>query len=109
VEESISDAIIRIRKKTGWGYNKILQALRRLRHKISRQTVKNVLVEAGLGPEPHDHPDTWSEFIKWHPETMWQCDVACKRKWTVKGMVIDPFRERADSSLLFGLRAKIDF
>jgi putative transposase len=87
VEECISDAIIRIRKETGWGYTKILQAMRRLGHKISRQTVKNVLVEAGLGPEPHDHPDTWSEFLKRHAETMWQCDFACKRKWTVKGMV----------------------
>jgi hypothetical protein len=78
---------IRIRKETGWGYTKIVQAMRRLGHKISRQTVKNVLVEAGLGPEPHDHPDTWSEFLKRHAETMWQCDFACKRKWTVKGMV----------------------
>ena len=87
LEESIGDAIIRIRKETGWGYTKIVQAMRRLGHKISRQTVKNVLVEAGLSPEPHDHPDTWSEFLKRHAETMWQCDFACKRKWTVKGMV----------------------
>ena len=50
-------------------------------------TVKYVLVEAGLGPEPHDHPDTWPEFLKRHAETMWQCDFACKWKWTVRGMV----------------------
>jgi hypothetical protein len=25
-------------------------------------------------------------FLKRHAETMWQCDFACKRKWTVKGM-----------------------
>ena len=87
IDESISDAIIRIRKETGWGYTKIVQTMRRLGHKISRQTVKNVLVEAGLGPEPHDHPDTWSDFLKRHAETLWQCDFACKRKWTIKGMV----------------------
>ena len=87
VEESISEAIIRIRKETGWGYTKIVQAMRRLGHSISRQTVKNVLVDAGLGPEPHDTPDTWSEFLKRHADTMWQCDFACKRKWTIKGMV----------------------
>ena len=74
VEESVSDAIIRIRKETGWGYTKIVQAMRRLGHKISRQTVKNVLMEAGLGPEPQDHPDTWAEFLKRHGETMWQCN-----------------------------------
>jgi putative transposase len=34
--------------------------MRRLGHSISRQTVKNVLVQAGLGPEPQDHPDMWN-------------------------------------------------
>jgi putative transposase len=87
VEESLSDLIIRIRKETGFGYTKILQELRRLGIHVSRQTVKNVLVEAGLGPEPQDHPDTWSEFLRRHAETMWQCDFACKNKWTIKGMV----------------------
>jgi putative transposase len=87
VEEGVHDAIIRIRKETGWGYTKIVQAMRRLGHTISRQTVKNVLVQAGLGPEPQDHPDTWSEFLRRHAATMWQCDFACKRKWTIRGMV----------------------
>jgi putative transposase len=86
-DESIADTIIRIRKETGWGYTKIVQAMRRLGHRISRQTVKNILVEAGLGPEPSDHPDTWSDFLKRHAATMWQCDFASKRKWTIKGMV----------------------
>jgi putative transposase len=49
--------------------------------------VKNILVEAGLGPDPGDHPDTWSDFLKRHAATMWQCDFASKRKWTIKGMV----------------------
>ncbi|WP_168566047.1 integrase core domain-containing protein [Crateriforma spongiae] len=86
-DESIAETIIRIRKETGWGYTKIIQAMRRLGHRISRQTVKNILVEAGLGPDPSDHPDTWSDFLKRHAATMWQCDFASKRKWTVKGMV----------------------
>jgi putative transposase len=60
VEEGVHDAIIRIRKETGWGYTEIVQAMRRLGHSISRQTVKNVLVQAGLGPEPQDHPDMWN-------------------------------------------------
>jgi len=87
VEESVSEAILRIRKETGWGYTKILQALRRLGHTVSRQTVKNVLVEAGLGPQPQDHPDTWGEFLRRHAATLWQCDFACKKKWTIKGLV----------------------
>ena len=87
IEESVSEAILRIRKETDWGYTKIVQALRRLGHKVSRQTVKNVIVEAGLGPTPSDNPDTWSDFLKRHAATLWQCDFACKRKWTIKGMV----------------------
>jgi putative transposase len=87
VEESVSDTIIRIRKETGWGYTKIVQALRRLGHKVSRQTVKNVIVAAGLGPQPNDHPDSWSDFLRRHAATLWQCDFACKKKWTVRGLV----------------------
>ena len=79
VEECISDAILRIRKELNWGYTKIVQALRRLGHTVSRQTVKNVLVQAGLGPKPHDHPDTWSDFLKRHAATMWQCDFFSKK------------------------------
>lgn len=65
----------------------IVQAMRRLGRKVSRQTVKSVLVEAELDPEPSDHPDTWSDFMKRHAATMWPCDFACKRKWTIRGMV----------------------
>jgi putative transposase len=87
IDESIAETIIRIRKETGWGYTMILQALRRLGHRVSRQTVKNVVSEAGLGPDPSDHPDTWSDFLRRHAATMWQCDFASKRKWTIRGMV----------------------
>lgn len=61
--------------------------MRNLGHKVSRQTVKNVLKEAGLGPDPVDHPDTWSDFLRRHAVVMWQCDFACKRKWMSMGMV----------------------
>ena len=50
--------------------------MRRLGHKVSRQTVKSVLVEAGLGPEPNAHPDTWPGFLERHAVTMWQYGFA---------------------------------
>ncbi len=87
LEEDVRDTIIRIRNETGFGYTKVMQQLRRLGVHVSRQTVKNVLVEAGLGPHPGDHPDTWHKFLKRHAETLWQCDFACKKKWTMKGLV----------------------
>lgn len=86
-DDEIRDTIIRIRNETGFDYTKIMQQLRRLGVHVSRQTVKNVLVAAGLGPLPHDHPDTWHKFLKRHAETLWQSDFACKKKWTIKGLV----------------------
>lgn len=59
--------------------------MRRLGRNVSRQTVKIVLVEAGLSPEPHDHPDAWSDFLKRHAETLWQCDFFSKNVWTFQG------------------------
>ncbi len=87
IEEDVRDTIIRIRKETGFGYTKILQELRRMGVHVSRQTVKNVIVAAGLEPTPGDHPDTWHKFIKRHADTLWQCDFASKKKWTMKGLV----------------------
>lgn len=87
VEADVRETIIRIRKETGFGYTKILQELRRMGVHVSRQTVKNVIVAAGLKPTPGDHPDTWHKFIKRHADTLWQCDFACKKKWTLKGLV----------------------
>ncbi len=87
LEEDVRDTIVRIRKETGFGYTKILQELRRMGVHVSRQTVKNVIVAAGFAPTPGDHPDTWHKFLKRHAETLWQCDFACEKKWTVKGLV----------------------
>ncbi len=87
LDEDVRDTIIRIRKETGFGYTKILQELRRMGVHVSRQTVKNVIVAAGFAPTPGDHPDTWHKFLKRHAETLWQCDFACKKKWTMKGLV----------------------
>ncbi|MCA9139018.1 MAG: integrase core domain-containing protein, partial [Planctomycetales bacterium] len=87
IEEDVRETILRIRKETGFGYTKILQELRRMGVHVSRQTVKNVIVEAGLAPTPGDHPDTWHRFLKRHADTLWQCDFACKKKWTLKGLV----------------------
>ncbi|MEM1228823.1 MAG: integrase core domain-containing protein [Planctomycetota bacterium] len=78
-----------MRQECGWGYTKIRQGLARLGHRVSRPTVKNILVAEGIAPEPNDggDPDSWSEFLKRHAHVMWQCDFACKKKWTVKGLI----------------------
>lgn len=85
--EDIRSLVVRIRKETSYGYTKILQTLRRLGVTVSRQTVKNILVEAGLEPSPNTNPDNWDSFLKRHAETLWQIDFCSKPRWTVKGVV----------------------
>ncbi len=47
----IREFVVRLAKETGWGYSRILGELKKLRvGKISRQTVKNILLEHGLDP-----------------------------------------------------------
>lgn len=85
--DEIRELIVQIRQETGHGYTKIRQELRKLGIKISRQTIKNVLVAAGLAPDPTAGPNTWDEFLKRHAATLWQCDYISKPMWTIKGIV----------------------
>ncbi|MBI1915322.1 MAG: integrase, partial [Planctomycetes bacterium] len=85
--EQVRELIIQLRKDTGDGYTKLMGRLRVLGIKLSRQTVKNILVEEGLQPEPNDNPDNWDAFLKRHAETLWQCDFATKPMWTAKGLI----------------------
>src|SRR5690606_24447575 len=66
--------VIKIRKESNFGYTRILGELRKLGIRISRQTVKNILKEAGLTPEPDDGADSWEAFLRRHAATLWQCD-----------------------------------
>jgi putative transposase len=54
--------------------------------KISRQSVANIMREAGLDPGPERGEKTWDEFIKIHGATHWQCDFLTKKSWTLKGL-----------------------
>jgi putative transposase len=77
---------VQIAKDTGWGYSRILGELKKLRvGRISRQTVKNILVENGFDPGPKRGRGSWSEFLRIHAETLWQCDFVSKRVWTFLG------------------------
>ena len=82
----IREVVLEIAKENNWGYSRILGELRKLGiGKISRQSVKNILVENGLDPGPKRSEGSWSEFLKMHAETLWQVDFFSKRIWTAKG------------------------
>ena len=82
----IRELVIRLARETGWGYSRILGELRKLRvGRISRQTVKNILIENGFDPGPKRGRGTWNEFLHVHSETLWQCDFFSKCIWTQFG------------------------
>ena len=82
----IREVIVQMAKDTGWGYSRILGELRKLGlGKLSRQSVKNILVENGLDPGPKRGKGSWSEFLQIHAETLWQVDFFSKNVWTLKG------------------------
>ena len=86
LDAQLRELVVRIAKETGWGYSKILGELKKLRvGKISRQSVKNILIENGFDPGPKRGKGTWSEFLHVHKETLWQIDFFSKRVWTLKG------------------------
>ncbi len=68
------------------GYTRILGELKKLRvGPVCRQSVKNILIEHGLDPGPKRGKGTWSDFLRIHAETLWQCDFFSKRVWTLQG------------------------
>ncbi|REJ69686.1 MAG: hypothetical protein DWQ31_03520 [Planctomycetota bacterium] len=86
ISHVIRELVVQLARETGWGYSRILGELRKLRvGRISRQTVKNILLEQGLDPGPRRGKGSWKEFLAAHSETLWQCDFFSKRIWTLQG------------------------
>jgi hypothetical protein len=58
-----------------WGYQKIKDQIVYLGYRISKSTVKNILIENGYDPEPDlTVKSTWHEFIKSHWDVLTACD-----------------------------------
>ncbi len=85
--DEVRELILKIKNETGYGYTKIRQELAKLGIKVSRQTVKNILVAAGLHDDPNTGKDSWDAFLKRHADTIWQCDYMSKPMWTSKGII----------------------
>ena len=58
-----------------WGFQKITAQIEYLGFKISKTSVKNILIENGYDPEPDlTVRSTWHEFLKSHWDVMAACD-----------------------------------
>ena len=87
--KEIVDLVLRFaRENVSWGYDKIQGALANLGHKISDQTVGNILKEHGIGPSAErKRKTTWRTFIKSHWDVLGAIDFTTIEVWTMGGLV----------------------
>jgi putative transposase len=68
IGREITELIVRMaRENSGWGYDRIAGALDNLGHRVSDQTVGNVLRRFGIAPAPKRRQQmSWADFIRSH-------------------------------------------
>jgi putative transposase len=76
------------RENPRWGYDRIADALANVGHKVSDQTVGNVLKGHGIDPAPErKRTTTWSTFLKAHWDQLAAIDFTTIEVWTKSGLV----------------------
>ena len=84
ITSEIEALIVRMaRENSGWGYDHIVGALANLGHRVSDQTVGNILRRHGIPPAPkRSQKTTWKEFIQSHLAVLagstfsrWRCSL----------------------------------
>lgn len=85
--KELRELVLQIAKSTNFGLTRIVGELRKLGiKKISRSTVRNILKEEGIEPEPDRTSDSWTNFLDRHKETLWACDFFSVKSVTTKGI-----------------------
>jgi putative transposase len=89
VGQEIVNLVVRFaRENATWGYDKIQGALANLGHKISDQTVGNILKEHGIEPaSERKRLTTWKTFLKTHWDVLGAIDFTTVEVWTKGGLV----------------------
>lgn len=89
VAEDLILLVLRIaQNNSSWGYDRIQGALANLGHKISDQTVGNILKEHGIEPVPdRKRQTTWKTFLQAHWDVLGAIDFTTIEVWTKGGLV----------------------
>ena len=75
------------RENSSWGYDRIVGALANLGHRVSDQTVGNVLCRYGIPPAPkRSQKTTWKEFISAHMAVLTGVDFFTVEVLTWRGL-----------------------
>ncbi|MFA6132858.1 MAG: integrase core domain-containing protein [Phycisphaerae bacterium] len=89
--KSVRELILRLaRENIGWGVRRIVGELKKLALRPSRSSVRRVLVDEKILPDPDRHAPKgvqtpWRKFIAVHMNVMVACDFFCKTVWTPLG------------------------
>ena len=74
-------------ENSGWGYTRIVGALRNVGYKISRSTIANVLALNGIDPAPLRGKRTpWATFLKAHWKILIASDFFTVEVWRLQGL-----------------------
>ena len=75
------------RENPSWGYDRIVGALANLGHRLSDQTVGNVLRRHGISPAPKRRQSvSWKSFIRSHRDVLVGMDFFTTEVLTLKGL-----------------------
>src|ERR1700683_5438719 len=88
VPPDVEALVVRMaRENTGWGYDRIVGALANLGHRLSDQTVGNILRRHGIAPAPKRSQTTsWRDFIAAHMDVMAGADFFTVEVLTWQGL-----------------------
>jgi transposase InsO family protein len=89
IDQELEALVVRMaRENRSWGYDRIVGALANLGHRVSDQTVGNILKRHGIPPEPERQTTTtWKEFIRTHMDVLVATDFFTAEVWTLGGLV----------------------
>lgn len=89
VDPETENLVVRMAKENlGWGYDRIVGALENLGHRISHQTVGNILERHGISPSgKRKQTVRWKDFIRAHMAVLAGTDFFTVELLTLKGLV----------------------
>jgi putative transposase len=89
IDPEIENLVVRMaRENLGWGYDRIVGALENLGHRISDQTVGNILKRHGISPSrKRKQTVRWKDFIRAHMAVLAGTDFFTVELLTLKGLV----------------------
>jgi putative transposase len=88
VDQETEGLVVQIaRENPSWGYDRIVGALANLGHRLSDQTVGNVLRRHGISPAPKRKQSvSWKNFIRAHRDVLWGWTSSRRKVLTLKGL-----------------------